>query len=114
MQLQTIPPRGTEQPLLTIKAKIKLIKNSSNIANFCNDVIGDICGIISGSMGAMIAIYMTNNLKIDATISAIIVSSFISSITVGGKAIGKKYATKNSDKIIKIVGKTLNKFKKEK
>ena len=94
------------------KSSIKLIKNSSNIANFCNDVIGDICGIVSGSMGAMIAIYMANNLKINPTLSAIIVSSFISSITVGGKAIGKKYATKNSDKIITIVGKFLNKLKK--
>ena len=94
------------------KHGIRLIKNSSNIANFCNDVIGDICGIISGSMGAMIAIYMGTNLKIDATISALLVSSIISSITVGGKAMGKKYATKNSDKIITIVGKILNKVKK--
>lgn len=95
------------------KEGIKLIKNSSNIANFCNDVIGDICGIVSGSMGAMIAIYISNTFKLDVTISALLISSIISSITVGGKAMGKRYATINSDKIITIVGKLLTKFKRK-
>ncbi len=44
------------------RESIQLIKNASNIANFCNDIIGDICGIVSGSMGAMIAIYFANKL----------------------------------------------------
>ena len=95
------------------KEGIKLIKNSSNIANFCNDVIGDICGIVSGSMGAMIAIFISNNFEFDATLSALLVSSIISSLTVGGKALGKKYATNNSDKIITIVGKIISKFQKK-
>ena len=93
------------------KESIKLIKNASNIANFCNDIIGDICGIISGSMGAMIAIYLANKLNINPTITVLIVSSVISSIMVGGKAIGKNIAIKKSDKIIFRVGKILNKTK---
>ena len=93
------------------KESIKLIKNRSNIANFCNDVVGDICGIISGSMGAMIAITVANILKIDITIVALIVASIISSTTVVGKAIGKKYATRKSDIIILLVGKLLMTFK---
>ncbi len=96
------------------KEGIKLIKNSSNIASFCNDVIGDICGIVSGSMGAMISIYLANSLNINITITALIVSSIISSLTVGFKALGKRYATKNSDKIVSIVGKILNTFKRGK
>ena len=96
------------------KKSIKLIKNKSNIANFCNDVIGDICGIISGSMGAIISLNISNLLKLDSTISALIIASIISSITVVGKAIGKKYATRSSDKIILFVGKALSLFEKEK
>ena len=96
------------------KKSIKLIKNKSNIANFCNDVIGDICGIISGSMGAIISLNISNWLKLDSTISALIIASIISSITVVGKAIGKKYATRSSDKIILFVGKALSLFEKEK
>ena len=94
------------------KESIQLIKNASNIANFCNDIIGDICGIVSGSMGAMIAIYFANKFSINPTITALIVASVISSIMVGGKAIGKNIAVKQSDKIIFKVGKLLNKTKR--
>ena len=94
------------------KESIKLIKNKSIIANFCNDVIGDICGIISGSMGAIISINLSNLLKIDLTIISLIIAGIISSITVVGKALGKKYATKNSDNIILLVGKLLSILKK--
>ena len=94
------------------RESIKLIKNSSNIANFCNDIIGDICGIVSGSMGAMIALYFASKFNINPTITALIVSSVISSIMVGGKAIGKNIAIKKSDKIIFRVGKILNKTKR--
>ena len=95
------------------RESIKLIKNASNIANFCNDIIGDICGIVSGSMGAMIALYFANKLSISPTLTALIVSSIISSIMVGGKAIGKNIAVKKSDKIIFRVGKLLNKTKRK-
>ena len=94
------------------KESIRLIKNASNIANFCNDIIGDICGIVSGSMGAMIAITIAHKFSLNPTIVALIVSSIISSIMVGGKAIGKNIAIKKSDKIIFNVGKILNKAKK--
>lgn len=90
------------------KEGIKLIKNASTISSFCNDVIGDICGIVSGSMGTMIALYLTNKLQFDSTISALIISSIISSLTVGGKAIGKSVGVKKSDDIIFIVGKIIS------
>jgi len=96
------------------KESIQLIKNASNIANFFNDIVGDICGIISGSMGAMIAFYIADAITINKVLSTLLLSSILSSIMVGGKAIGKGIAIKNSDKIVFIVGKVLNKFKKDK
>ena len=95
------------------KESVYLIKNSSRIASICNDVIGDICGIVSGSIGAMLAIYITNVTGLSVVISTLIISSIISSLTVGGKAIGKKFAIIKSDNIIFIVGKVLSKFKKK-
>ncbi|MDD6272282.1 MAG: hypothetical protein PUA90_02035 [bacterium] len=95
------------------KEGVYLIKNSSTIASICNDVIGDICGIVSGSLGAMISIRLANITNINVLYLSLIISSLISSLTVGGKAIGKKYATKNSDKIIFIVAKILFIFKKK-
>ena len=87
------------------KEAIGLIKNSVRVASLCNDVIGDICGIISGGMGAMVAIGLSKFLNDNITLSSIIVSSLISSLTVGGKAIFKRVAIKKCDNIIFIVGK---------
>ncbi len=96
------------------KESIKLIKNNRNIASFCNDVVGDICGVISGSMGAIIALDISTRFTINPTISALLVSSIISSLTVVGKAIGKERAIKNSDTILSLVGKFLHCFQKKK
>jgi len=94
------------------KEGVQLIKNSPRIASICNDVIGDICGIISGSCGAILSIYLANKFNFNVVLTTLIISSFISSLTVGGKAIGKKYATKNSDDVVFLVAKVLNKIKK--
>ena len=34
---------------------LKLLRNANRVSSFCNDVIGDICGVISGSAAAVIA-----------------------------------------------------------
>lgn len=96
------------------KQSVLLIKNSSRIASICNDVIGDICGIVSGSVGAMLSIYISNITKINVIYTTLIISSIISSLTVGGKAIGKKYSIKNSDRIIEKVGIFLSLFTNKK
>ncbi len=94
------------------KEGVYLIKNGSTISSICNDVIGDICGIVSGALSAMIAIILSTKFNISPIITIIIISSVISSLTVGGKAIGKKMAIKNSDDIIFLVSKILSKFKR--
>jgi len=38
------------------KETIKLIKNNVKISSICNDIVGDICGIVSGGLGAVLAI----------------------------------------------------------
>ncbi len=60
----------------------------------------------------MIAIILSTKFNISPIITIIIISSVISSLTVGGKAIGKKMAIKNSDDIIFLVSKILSKFKR--
>jgi len=94
------------------KESVYLIKNSDKIASICNDVIGDICGIVSGSVVAMLAIYLSTTTKISLIICSLLLSSLISSLTVGGKAIGKKFAIKNADSIVERVGKVISIFKK--
>ncbi len=93
------------------KSSLNLIKNASKVANFCADVIGDICGVISGAIGTMIALKISNTYGATTNIQFII-SALIASITVGGKAIGKQIATKNSTEIVNKVGVILSKFEK--
>ncbi len=82
---------------------IKLLKNSNKVSSICNDVIGDICGILSGSLGATLGIYLVN-LGMNSILATILISSFISALTVGGKAYFKVIAMKNCEKIVMKVG----------
>lgn len=91
------------------KHAIKLVRNASQVSNFCNDVIGDISGIISGAIGTTIIYNMVNlyGFKNSAVLS-IVITSFIASLTVGGKALGKSIAMISYDKIIFKIAKILS------
>ena len=86
------------------KEAIRLIRNAPMVSNICNDVIGDICGIISGSIGALLAVSISDRFNLDIIIVSLLVSAIIASITVGGKALGKKFAIKKCTNIIYMSG----------
>jgi len=86
------------------KTAIKLIKNKDKVSSFCNDVIGDICGIVSGTAGVIIA----TSIAKDSIICSLLITATISSLTIGGKALGKKVAVNKSENITKIVSKILS------
>lgn len=88
------------------KTAIKLIRNSAKVSNFCADVIGDICGVLSGSISALIALNLTEGFGFNQSLQFIL-SALVSSVTVGGKAITKEFAKKNASKIITIVSKII-------
>ena len=91
------------------KTSIKLIKNSARVANICADVIGDICGVLSGAISAMISAKIMEKSGMNLQF---IVSAIVASLTVGGKALGKEIANKESTPIVQFVGTILNKFYK--
>ena len=81
------------------KTAIKLIRNSAKVSNFCADVIGDICGVLSGSISALIALNITQNYGVSPFFQFVL-SALVSSCTVGGKAITKEFAKKNATDIL--------------
>ncbi|MDD2409686.1 MAG: hypothetical protein PHD03_03090 [Bacilli bacterium] len=83
----------------------KILKNNVQISNLCLDIFGDICGILSGGLGAVLAIGLSNATELSITLASIIIGAIISSLTVGGKAVIKEVAIKNSDFIVFQVGK---------
>jgi len=91
------------------KTSLKLIKNASKVANICADVIGDVCGVLSGAVSAMIAAKLAENTGANLQF---IISAIVASLTVGGKALGKELANKNSTQIVHFVGILLSKIYK--
>lgn len=95
------------------KDSIKLIRNAPKVANICADVIGDICGVLSGAISALISVKITESFGLSFNLQFIL-SATVASLTVGGKAIGKEIANKNSTKIVHAVGIVMNKFSRKK
>ncbi len=91
---------------------IKLINNQAKVSSFCNDVIGDICGIISGSAGVIIATTLSAKLNIDLLLISLITTSTIAALTIGGKSLGKTIALKNNVQIIKTFSRIISIFVK--
>jgi len=94
----------------TSKIAIKLIKNAEKVSAFCNDVIGDICNIMSGSAGAVVAVAIAARYHIDLVVTSLLVTAFIASITIGGKATGKSYAINKSEVIVYRFSKLIHRF----
>ena len=82
------------------KLAVKFKKNADKVSSFCNDVVGDICGIISGSAGAVIALRLSQVFSINPLIITLLVTGLISAITIGGKALVKGMAIRRSNKIL--------------
>lgn len=95
------------------KNSIKLLKNSDKLASICNDVIGDVAGVVSGGAGILVANSIAKSLSINSSLCVLLVTAVIASLTIGGKAIGKKAAIDNSEAITFRVGKILNFFNKK-
>ena len=87
---------------------IALLKNADKVSNFCNDVIGDICGIVSGAAASAIILQIPTN----HFLWNLLLSGFTAALTVGGKALGKSVALSRSENIVLQVARLLLLFKK--
>lgn len=113
---------GTESPLNAMSSKkikgaktaVSFKKNADKVSSFCNDVIGDICGIISGSAGVTITATISETYNLNIFWVGLTITAIIAALTIGGKAIFKGVAIKNSNKIIYITAKIISIFEKKK
>lgn len=95
------------------KTAIWLIKNAEKVSAFCCDVVGDVCGIISGSVGILISSIIAREININISLITLILTAVIASLTIGGKSLGKSYAINKSDVIIFKFAKVIKLFRKE-
>ncbi|MBE7034925.1 MAG: hypothetical protein E7402_02215 [Ruminococcaceae bacterium] len=93
------------------KEAVWLIRNADKVGSFCNDVIGDIAGIITGSASAtivgMLVVYFENS---NSFLLTIVLAGLVAAMTVGGKAAGKGIAIMNCNRVVFFVGKLISFF----
>ena len=98
------------------KEVLGLIKNTDKVCSICNDIVGDICGIVSGAATSAIIYNVVIAKNISSSLMEMIFTIFFSAIvaclTIGGKAFGKTIALKRSKDILLLVGVFLSLFKK--
>ena len=87
---------------------IRLLRNAERVSSICNDVIGDICGVVSGSASAAIAAQVLQNFTFTwPRMVTLLMSAVVAGLTVGGKAMGKTFAIRSCTVIVQTVGKVL-------
>ncbi len=88
---------------------IRLLRNAERVSSICNDVVGDICGVVSGSAAATIAIQVIQQFQFTwDDIISLLMSALVAGLTVGGKAIGKTVAIKSCTQIVTYVGRLIS------
>jgi len=106
-----------EQPFIAMSSKriagakqaLRLIRKAERVSSLLNDVVGDIVGIISGSAGSVIAVYLVS-LGLKSAVASMLITAFTSAFMIGGKAYGKGLAIENSDRIVLLVGRAMALF----
>lgn len=84
---------------------IRLLRSAERVSSICNDVVGDICGVVSGSASATIAAQLLQKFTFSAPqVIGLLMSALVAGLTVGGKAIGKTYAIGSCTQIVQNVG----------
>jgi len=105
---------ANEQPFIAMASKriagakqaLYLIRKAERVSSLLNDVVGDIVGIVSGSAGSVIALYLVS-LGFKSAVASMLVTAFTSAFMIGGKAYGKGIAIEYSNKIVFMVGKVM-------
>lgn len=94
---------------------IRLVQNSEKVSSICCDVIGDICGVISGACSAAIVlrIIQYSGAESHQLWISIVASATIAALTVGGKAFEKTIAIRNSKDLVMLTARLLGIFGRE-
>ena len=74
-------------------------------------MVGDICGIVSGTTTAVIVVRLQAALGLPESVAlSVAVTALVSGLTIGGKALGKTVALNKSTSVVYWVGRVLHLF----
>ena len=86
------------------KIGVAMIRNADKMSSVCNDVVGDICGIVSGATAASIAMRVFADPSV-SFFGNLLVTALVSGVTIGGKAVGKYFGMNFSEDILYVIAK---------
>lgn len=92
------------------KMAVKLSRASGTVSSVCCDIVGDICGVVSGVCAATI---VTIQIGVNNFWLSILVYAIISTLTITLKAVAKNFAVTQSNAIVFGTAKFLSIFVKE-
>ena len=104
IELEKLESLKEEKCFDTVK---RLFLNREKVSSFCGDVVGDICGILSGAGGVSLVLNMHLQGEDVVFLVTCLVSSLIAGLTIFGKAIMKAYSVTNCDKVVLCTAKIL-------
>ena len=92
---------------------IWLLRNAGKVSSVCCDVVGDICGVISGAAAAVIAVEAWTSLqKPSLRVIQLLLSALVAALTILGKAFCKQIALDNSTAIVHGAARVIWRFKR--
>ena len=91
---------------------IWLLRNAGKVSSVCNDVVGDICGIISGAAAAVVAVEAFESLQHLSLRVIQLLSALVAALTILGKAFCKQIALDYSTNIVHRAAKLIWRFKR--
>ncbi len=94
------------------KVAVLFKKNADKVSSFCCDVIGDICGIVSGASASAVSVGLAAAFNWNLLLVSLTVAAIVASLTIGGKACGKSFAINKSDVILYEFAKIISIFYK--
>lgn len=109
-----------EKPFHSMAAKkvpaaaecIRLLRKADRVSSICNDVVGDICGVVSGAAAANISVQLVTRLGFSGqTLVGLVMSALVAGLTVGGKAVCKGFAMESSTQVVLTVGRVIHGIK---
>ncbi len=88
------------------KESVRIIRLAPQVSSFCNDVIGDVAGIVSGASVSVIVVEMVNTFGLKSSaLPSLVLTGLAAAMTVGGKSFAKGVAMLHANDIVFAVGK---------
>lgn len=92
---------------------IWLLRNAGKVSSVCCDVVGDICGIISGTAAAVVALEAWTGMQsVSQRLVQLVLSALVAALTILGKAFCKQIAIDNSTVIVHAAARLIWRWKR--